>query len=337
MALKKKVVKSASKKKSRVVKKKATKKKATKKVVSKKKIVNKKVLIKKSKVEVKKIQEELVEDFHLTAAQLAVHSKRVYNNKEKKKIALDMLERYTGHEIGDFQEQIILTNFHYYIERFNTLLPDAIYTSGSAFKASSSAKAKVTIIEFGIGSAMAALIAELLGAISPTAVLFLGMCGGTHSSLKVGDFILPIGAIRSESVSQHFMPPQVPALPTFKIQKFASQIMIEHNMDYRTGTVHSTDLRFWEFDKEFKLNLYKERVIAVEMECAALFIACFASKVPVGALLLVSDTPLKRGGIKTKKSAKKVFKKYTDVHIDTGIEIMADIAQRGDKIRHYKW
>jgi AMP nucleosidase len=348
MAVKKKTGKVSTAKKvaKKTTKKKATKKKVAKKTTSKKatrkKVVSKKTPIRKivsksSKLEIKKIQEEAIEDFHLTAAQLAIHSKRVYNNKAKRKIALDMLERYTGHRIVDFQQQIILTNFHYYIERFNTLLPDAIYTSGSAFKASSSRKAQVTIIEFGIGSAMAALIAELLGAIEPTAVLFLGMCGGTHSSLKVGDFILPIGAIRSESVSQHFMPMQVPALPTFKIQKFASQIMVEHGYDYRTGTVHSTDLRFWEFDKEFKLNLYQERVIAVEMECAALFIACFASKVPIGAMLLVSDTPLKKGGIKTKKSAKKVFKKYTDIHIDLGIEIMADIAQRGDKIRHYKW
>ncbi len=338
MVVKKKVTGKVAKKTS---KKKVSKKKTSKKKVSKaspvNKKTNKKVLVKKSKTQIKQLQEDLVENFHLTAAQLVIHSNRVYNNEEKKEIALDMLERYTGHSLRDFQKQIILTNFHYYIERFNTLLPDAIYTSGSAFKASSSKKAEVTIIEFGIGSAMAALIAELLGAIEPVAVLFLGMCGGTHSSLNVGDFILPIGAIRSESVSTHFMPAQVPALPTFKIQKFASQILIEHGLDYRTGTVHSTDLRFWEFNKDFKLNLYKERVIAVEMECAALFIACFASKVPVGALLLVSDCPLKKDGIKTKKSAKKVFKKYTDVHIDLGIEIMADIAQRGDKIRHYKW
>ena len=82
---------------------------------------------------------------------------------KKKKIARDMLERYTGHDIKDFQKQIIITNFHYYIERFNALLPDNHYTQGSAFKASSSKKAKVTIIEFGIGSAMAALIGALSG------------------------------------------------------------------------------------------------------------------------------------------------------------------------------
>ena len=300
-----------------------SKKKTSKKNIYKKKTVNKFVDDKIDRSYSEKEKEVL--------------NRRVYSNEEKKKIAIDMLERYTGHQIDQFQEQIILTNFHYYVERFQTLLSDCEYTEGSAFKACSSKKARVTIIEFGIGSAMAALIIELLAATNPKAVLFLGMCGAVHPSLKVGDFILPIASIRAEGVSTHFMPPQVPALPTFKIQKFVSQILVEHSYDYRTGTVHSTDLRFWEFDDKFKKNLYEERVLAVEMETAALFITGFASKVSIGALLLVSDCPLKEGGIKTKKSAKAVFRKFTDHHIELGIEIMADIAERGETIRHYRW
>lgn len=266
-----------------------------------------------------------------------LRSRRIHGNEDKKRIARDMLERYTGHELKDFQKQIILTNFHYYVERFNTLLPDSYYTQGSAFKASSSKKARVTIIEFGVGSAMAALIGELLAVVEPKAVLFLGLAGGVHPSLDVGDFVLPIASIRGEGVTQHFLPTQVPALPTFKVQKFVSQILVEHNLEYRTGTIHSTDYRFWEFDDRFKLNLLEERVLAVEMETAALFVSCFVSKVNIGALLLISDCPLKEGGIKTKKSAKQVFRNFTDKHIELGIEAMADIAERGEAIRHYQW
>ncbi len=272
----------------------------------------------------------------LTPKKLLLKSRRIHGNEAKKKIAKDMLERYTGHPLHLFQKQVIITNFHYYIERFNHLLGDAHHTTGSAFQASSSKKAEVTIIEFGIGSAMAALIGELLAVVSPKAVLFLGLCGGVHPSLNVGDFILPIASIRGEGVSRHFLPAQVPALPTFKIQKFISQILVEHNLEYRTGTIHSTDFRFWEFDDVFKNNLLEERVLAVEMETAALFTTCFVSKVNIGALLLVSDHPFK-AGIKTNKSAKQVFKKYTDIHIELGIEAMADIADRGEKIRHYNW
>ena len=264
-------------------------------------------------------------------------SKRIHGNSAKKQIALDMLERYTGHDIKKFQKQIILTNFHFYVEQFNEAFDDSYHTKGSAFQASSSKKAKVTIVEFGVGSAMAALIGELISVVQPKAVLFLGLCGAVHRSLKVGEFVLPIAAIRAEGVSNHFLPPQVPALPTFKVQKFVSQILVEHNYDYRTGTIHSTDFRFWEFDHRFKDNLIDERVLAVEMECAALFTTCFVSKVNIGALLLVSDCPMQKNGIKTKKSASEVFKKYTSLHIELGIQAMQEIATRGEKIRHYTW
>jgi len=267
----------------------------------------------------------------------AMMKKTIHGNAEKKAIAIDMLERYTGHDLPKFQKQIIITNFGYYIERFNSTFDDHYFTQGSAFKASSSKKAHVTIIEFGIGSPMAALIGEILAVASPKAVLFLGLCGAVHTSLKVGDFILPMAAIRAEGVSKNFLPPQVPALPTFKVQKFVSQVLVENGYDYRTGTIHSTDFRFWEFDQKFKENLIEERVLAVEMETAALFTACFVSKVNIGALLLVSDCPMKKGGIKTRKSAKSVFRNYTDIHIDLGIKAMKDISKKGERIRHYRW
>lgn len=263
-------------------------------------------------------------------------TKPIFSNTRKHQIAVDMLERYTGSDLKQFNEQIILTNFDYYIERFK-LMPGSVATKGSAMNAAHNPDKNVSIIDFSIGSPNAALIIELLSVVNPKAVLFLGMCGALHRSLKVGDFILPMAAIRDEGASKHFMPPQVPALPTFKVQKFVSQIIVEKGFDYRTGVVHTTDYRFWEFNERFKADLYEERALAIEMECATLFIAGFASKVPIGALLLVSDTPLKRGGIKTKKSAKKVFRKFTDLHLDIGIKSMSEIATRGEHIRHYKW
>lgn len=261
----------------------------------------------------------------------------VYANPRKWQIAADILERYTGTAPSAFQKQVILTNFAYYTERFATLCDDAEITRGSAMTASHSRKAGVSIIDFSIGSPVAALIIEILATADPKAVLFLGICGGLHRSLKLGDFVLPIGAIRDEGASRHFMPPQVPALPTFKVQKFVSQIIVEKGYDYRTGVVHTTDYRFWEFDEAFKQQLYEERALAIDMETATLFSVGFASKVPIGALLLVSDLPLRKDGIKTKESARAVFGEFTDLHIEIGLQAMSEIAERGEHIRHYRW
>ncbi len=261
---------------------------------------------------------------------------RVYNNEHKARIAKDMLERYTGSTVEQFRKHIILTNFEYYMTRFESLCGD-VKTRGSALSGVHSTRADVSIVNFSIGAPMAALIIELISVIDPKAVLFLGMCGGLHRSLKKGDFILPTAAIRDEGASQHFMPKQVPALPTFKIQKFISQMLVEKGLDYRTGVIHTTDYRFWEFDDVFKAQLYDEHALGIDMETATLFIAGFVSKVPIGALLLVSDLPLKRGGIKTKSSANSVFREYTDLHLEIGIRSMSQIAERGEHIRHYRW
>jgi AMP nucleosidase len=250
-----------------------------------------------------------------------------------------MLERYTGTPPERFCKQIILTNFDHYMEEFTKVCGEenTFCSWGSAMRACHSEKYDVSIVNFSIGSPTAALIIELLSTVDPQAVLLLGMCGGLHRSLKVGDFILPIAAIRGEGVSQHFLPKEVPALPTFKVHKFVSQIITEKGLDYRTGVVHTTDYRFWEFSDEFKSKLYSQRVLGIEMECAALFVAGFASKVPIGAFLLVSDLPLRKDGIKTKKSGSSVLEKYTQKHLEIGIQAMSEIKTRGEHIRHYRW
>lgn len=282
-------------------------------------------------------QTELPSDSGASYPPRPVNPNLIYNNPDKWRIAREFLERYTGTAPEGFQKQIILTNFAYYMERFSLLCDDAETTRGSAMSASHSKKKGVSIVDFSIGSPVAALIIEVLATADPKAVLFLGMVGGLHRSLKKGDFILPTAAIRDEGASKHFMPPQVPALPTFKVQKFVSQIIVERGLDYRTGVIHTTDYRFWEFHEKFKAQLYDERALAIDMESATLFSVGFASKVPIGALLLVSDLPLKKGGIKTRESARAVFRQYTDLHIEMGIQAMSEIADRGEQIRHYRW
>lgn len=259
---------------------------------------------------------------------------RPWNNPAKKALARDMLERYTGCDHDKICSHIILTNFEYYIERFAKKY-DAEVVVGSAMRIVNVPSLDVSMLDFKIGAPMSALVIEMLSSIEPNGVLMMGMCGGLHRDLKIGDLFLPMAAIRGEGTSQHFLPIQVPALPTFKIQKFVSEVIVEKKREYFSGVVHTTDYRFWEFDEAFKDNLYMEKVGAIDMETATLFITAFACKIPCGALLLVSDLPLKEA--KTKASAKKVFKEYADMHLEIGVEAMSELEERGDKIRHFEW
>ena len=195
----------------------------------------------------------------------------------------------------------------------------------------------ITIINFGMGSPNAATISDLLSAIAPKAVLFLGKCGGLKKRTVVGDFILPIGAIRGEGTSNAYFPPEVPALPAFMIQRAVSHIIRNRAMDYWTGTVYTTNRRVWEHDEVFKTYLTDVRAMAIDMETATLFTAGFANQIPLGALLLVSDQPMVPEGVKTNQSDKKVSAHFVDDHISLGVEALLEVANQGQSVRHLKF
>lgn len=234
-------------------------------------------------------------------------------------IAIDTLSRYSGSEPYEFQKYILLTNFPHYVDRFADIM-NVETKSGPVLRVAHCPEEEMSIIDYRVGAPMAALLIDVLSYLSPQSVLMLGLCGGLHSSHQVGDFLLPVAAIRDEGASLHYMPPQVPSLPAFLVQQFVSQELMAKNILYKTGVIHTTDYRMWEFDEHFCRVLRNEKATAIDMECSALFITSFRRKVPCGALMLISDLPMQRGGVKTKAHAKSVFQKYTDIHLECGID-----------------
>ena len=195
----------------------------------------------------------------------------------------------------------------------------------------------ITIINFGMGSANAATIMDLLSAIHPRATLFLGKCGGLKRKNKLGDLILPIAAIRSDGTSNDYLPPEVPALPAFNLQRAVSSSIRDHKRDYWTGTVYTTNRRVWEYDERFKKYLRKTKAIAIDMESATIFTVGFINEIPSGALLLVSDQPMISTGIKTTKSDKKVTNTYVEEHLKIGIDAMLELINNGSSVKHLKF
>lgn len=255
--------------------------------------------------------------------------------KSKKEIVENWLPRYTGEKLENFGKYILLTNFQHYVDLFAKWNKVKVVGEG---KPMTCATAKgITIINFGIGSANAATVMDLLSAIKPKACLFLGKCGGLKKKNKVGDLILPIAAIRGEGTSNDYLPPIVPALPAFSLQKAVSTTIRNYGKDYWTGTVYTTNRRVWEHDNEFKKYLEKVRAMAIDMETATVFIAGFANQIPTGALLLVSDQPMIPEGVKTAASDTKVTKSYVEDHIKLGIAALNELINNGLTVKHLKF
>jgi len=253
----------------------------------------------------------------------------------KDDIIKNWLPRYTGTKIEDFGEYILLTNFNGYLDIFAQKY--AVQISGKD-KAMPNATANgITMINFTMGSPNAATIMDLLAAIQPKACLFLGKCGGLKKKTAIGDWILPIAAIRGEGTSNDYFPPEVPALPAFTLQRAVSTTIRELGMDYWTGTVYTTNRRVWEHDEDFKNYLRKTRAMAIDMESATLFITGFANAIPTGALLLVSDQPMIAAGIKTEASDRTVSSDYVNQHIDIGIKALLEIKNNGTSVKHLRF
>ena len=252
--------------------------------------------------------------------------------KTKKEIVDDWLPRYTGRALKDFSKYILLTNFEYYVELFSETYGEPIIGEDKTMPNVS--HNGITLINFGMGSPNAATIVDLLSAIEPEAILFLGKCGGLKAKNSVGDYILPIAAIKGEGTSDDYMPHEVPALPAFSLQKACSKILVQHERLYYTGVVYTTNRRVWEYDDKFKEYLRSTRATAVDMETATLFTVAFANRIPLGALLLVSDRPMISEGIKTADSDKQVTQKFVKQHLDIGIEALNSIRDKNYSVKH---
>lgn len=256
--------------------------------------------------------------------------------KTKKDIITDWLPRYTGTQLDEFGQYILLTNFNLYVELFSKWFDVEIRGEGRAMK--SATYGDITIINFGMGSPNAGTIIDLLSIVEPKAVLFLGKCGGlkTHT-VKVGDLILPIAAIRGEGTSDDYLPKEVPALPAFALQKAISTTIRDYGRDYWTGTVYTTNKRVWEHREDIKEYLRTLRVMAIDMETATIFIAAFKNHMPAGALLLVSDIPMIPEGVKTEESDSEVTERFVETHLRIGIDSLKQLINKSLTVKHLKF
>lgn len=255
--------------------------------------------------------------------------------KTKDDIVTNWLPRYTGKSLDSFGRYFLLTNFSNYLELFAKW--HNVEVEGKNRNMPSATADGITILNFGMGSPNAATVMDLLSAVKPHAVLFLGKCGGLKKKNKLGDLILPIAAIRSDGTSNDYLPLEVPALPAFKIQIAVSSVITRNNLDYWTGTVYTTNRRVWEYDDRFKKYLVKTRAMAIDMETATIFTVGFANEIPVGALLLVSDQPMISAGIKTEASDKHVTDRFVETHLRIGVEALKEIREKKLSVKHLRF
>ena len=160
----------------------------------------------------------------------------------------------------------------------------------------------VTIIDIGVGASNAKTITDCLAVIRPHCWIMVGHCAGLDGRMEIGDMILGNGYDRSDGVLDRMVPLAKPIPPIAEVQRaleeaFADVSGLEGEAlrrRFRTGTVHSTADRNWEWQPQSEIyrELQKSTAIAVEMESATIATNGYRFRVPYGVLLSVSDKPL---------------------------------------------
>ncbi len=234
------------------------------------------------------------------------------------------LERYTNCKLEQFCDHVLITNFKQYIKRFQE------HTKGKYFEGNfrivNAPEKNCTMIDFGIGSPQAALIINCLAYLDNLkSVIMLGMCGGIDDILKVGNFLVPSAAIRGEGTSRHYLPLEFPAIPASSVNLYCIGAVRKVGLTPSCGIVYTTDRRLWEYDEKFIQYLRKQRILAIEMELATLFSVAYRHEVPIGSIMLVSDMPLQKKGVKDKKLYNKIFSSYMDTHLEIGLDAVSKI------------
>ena len=250
--------------------------------------------------------------------------------KTKQEIVENWLPRYTKRPLHEFTKFILLTNFQKYVEIFAAHFNVPIVGVGANMPNASANG--ITIVNFGMGSANAATVMDLLSAVSPTAVLFLGKCGGLKEISQLGDYILPIAAIRGEGTSNDYFP--VPSLPAFSLLRAVSSNVRDFNAT--TGPARYIPPRVWEYDEVFKLleedtgygGRYGNGNPLHLRLCQPYLHGCPATR--------IRPAPYFNRG-KSRESDRLVTERFVEEHVKIGIKSLSSIINQSSTIKHLRF
>ncbi|QTA89455.1 nucleoside phosphorylase [Desulfonema magnum] len=140
-----------------------------------------------------------------------------------------------------------------------------------------------------VGAPYAAILLEPLIAWGAQKIIFFGWCGAISHDIKIGDIIIPSGAVIDEGTSKHYNADESEiAKPSPHIVEKTKDALRKRDITFREGVIWSTDAIYRETREKVE-DFQTKNVLAVDMELSALFTVGKFRNVEVGAVLVVSD------------------------------------------------
>ncbi|NNE96424.1 MAG: nucleoside phosphorylase [Acidimicrobiales bacterium] len=148
---------------------------------------------------------------------------------------------------------------------------------------------EVMVVSHGVGSAGAGVCFSEIIRGGARRIIRAGTCGGLQPDVADGDLVVAIGAVRDDGYSRGVVPLAYPAVADPGI----TAALQSHAPGAHRGIVLTSDVFYPSAVLGSNLPQWQAAgCIAVEMECAALFVAASLSGVAAGAVLAVDGNPL---------------------------------------------
>lgn len=151
---------------------------------------------------------------------------------------------------------------------------------------------RVTVASHGVGSAGAGVCFEELARAGARVIVRAGTCGALQDGIDDGDLVIARGAVRDEGLTARLVPPGYPAVADHRLVAALEHAAGEAGARCHTGIVLSTDVFYPSAAMERSWTPWRaSRVLAVEMEVAALFVVAALHGLAAAAVLTVDGNP----------------------------------------------
>ncbi len=152
----------------------------------------------------------------------------------------------------------------------------------------------VTVTSHGIGAPGAAIAFEELIAAGAKRIVRVGTCGGLQPALAAGDLVVATAAVDSTGYGRFAVPNGFPAVADPDLVVALRRAAGENGRSYHSGIVLTSDVFYDGIQPSLPVyqTMSQANVMAVEMECAALFIIGSLRGVSTGAILAVDGNVL---------------------------------------------
>lgn len=168
-------------------------------------------------------------------------------------------------------------------EKYKKLFVSRLYVGNSL-------KTPFTVVGPIVGAPYATMLLETLIAWGAKKIIFFGWCGAISHDVKIGDIIIPAGAMIDEGTSKNYHQSNDGiSRPSAYVLNNTKEAFTRSGLAFHQGIIWSTDAIYRETGEKVKYYQGKN-ILAVEMELSALFTVAKFRNVHLGGILVVSDS-----------------------------------------------